>query len=883
MKFSFAGALLFLFFCSGCAGAPTASPSPRAASTLVPPEATVAPNSPVPTVTAGAQIESASPSAQTSTPPALATKISETPAPLNAPAILARFNLLALPGQGRKPVALAQLGNTLYVANRNSNNIAIVRQGQVTDFLALSNPPVALLADAKNNRILAATTITPTLVVVENKTVVRTLPLSDSAQSLALSGDRLFIGSGSSAVIQVRDATTLEPKSTYQLSQGFDVKKLVVDSARHRLYANVYGRIIVLELDSLRQLDSIAAPYLYGALALNSIDGSIWAGTFDEKTQRSFLVAFDSAGKEIQRVPAASDLSDAVFDSQGRLFVASTFANQVAVVEAASGRVLANIPVDRYPSALQLDEENRRLYVANQNSDNLSVVDNGAVTAIGVIPLAMNVHTLLADEARARVYVASGSTDSVYVIEKGKVVAEVPVGHDPVDLAQDIQTNRLFVANYADGALSIVDENSLKVEATLSVTRTLPSVAVDAKNNHLFADSTIFTLDKLQREGDYLARGFTIGALLPAEFVRVNPERGKFYVFASNGVPGSNGRIVPYTFSETNFAESKPLPMKNGGNITALAIDPTSARVYGANTHPLSYRSGLDVWDADGNAIADLPLTSRTSGIAINPRTNHLFLAHAFTYEPVAGSLKKRDNALQILDTRSLGEVAWLDVPGAPGPVTLLGDTIYVAGLEDGAITLIGDASTVQPPAPPATRMPYPFPSPVPTGAPVATITPAPVAGSLACAWGVPEPFRSKWEQSLLRLGCPTVIEPQSGQFAFQKYAGGAMFDDLRNPVAKTIYSFFSSDFAYRVSSDAWNENMPSDSCPDLRVNAGEIKPIRGFGKVWCGESTVQGRLGGATGDEQLVTLSIQRFERGAIWVGSPFGPIAVFDDGTWR
>ncbi len=141
--------------------------------------------------------------------------------------------------------------------------------------------------------------------------------------------------------------------------------------------------------------------------------------------------------------------------------------------------------------------------------------------------------------------------------------------------------------------------------------------------------------------------------------------------------------------------------------------------------------------------------------------------------------------------------------------------------------------------------------------------------------------FLTKWNALSSRLGCP-VAGQESGLYAYQTYLGGFMFDDLRNPNAKVVSAFF-SDGHYVSYPDSFQDGQNEDSCPSVPSGAGLIRPRRGFSRVWCEHPDVRSRLPGATDQEQLVTLSIQRFQRGVIWVNSPAGVIALMTDGTWR
>ena len=870
MKIYFALSLLLVTAFFGCGPTPTASPPIVAAPSSVP--------------TSPPSISSPSPTAQ----PLASTAPSPTqPAP-SEPAVLGRIDLVPLPGAGRTPAAVALLGNTLYVANRESDNLAVVHDRRVRAFIPTASGPTALLADTSRSQLYVATYVTPTVSIIANDGIVKTAELNNAAQSLALAGDNLLVGLGNTATIEVRNPTTLQKKGEIKLKEGFDVLLMVVDAPRHRLYANAYGWVVVLDLDTLTEISSFEAPYIFGSLAVNPNDGTIWGGVFDDKQSRGYLVSYDETGKVLNRVSLGPDLRGAAIDSKGRIFVTNSFMNQVAVVDTISGQFVSSIDVGVDPTSMALDDANQTLYVGDEGSDNVSIIDTSKLQRVGVIPVGMDVTALVANEERGRVYAASASTDSIFVIEHGQVVDEVHVGHHPVDLARDPGTNRLFVADYADGTIDVVNEDSLSVQTTLAITRSLSTVAVDPVNNHLFADSTMLTLDQLQPEGVYLAKGSGLGSRSVAEFVRVNPSEKKIYVFAYNGIPGSNSRTILYTFSEMNFSESRILPYRNGGNITAMAIDPGNGHVYGAVTHPLGYTSALEVWDSDDNNLLELSLGSRTGGMVLNPRTSHLFLAHAFTYEPVPGVLRKRDNAVQILDTRSLGEVGWIDVAGGPGVMTLLGDTVYVAGSDDGSITLIGDVATREAAPPTATFTPSPYPTLAqtiePTGAPSPTNTPG--LAPTVCVSPISEFSSQNWAPGVFSLlGCPIESEGEAS-FAAQQFEGGAMYyrDD-----EKRIYVLF-DDRTWKGFDDTWNATLPEDSCPEVIVAKGQIKPIRGFGKVWCEQAGLREKIGAAaSGEIGLYKAFAERFQFGLV-----FGPsnarqvrinqdLLLLNDGSWH
>jgi YVTN family beta-propeller protein len=65
-------------------------------------------------------------------------------------------------------------------------------------------------------------------------------------------------------------------------------------------------------------------------------------------------------------------------------------------------------------------------------------------------------------------------------------VAEIPVGHEPVSVAPDRNNRRVFVANSADGTVSVVDIQTRKVTTTFNVGAEPSAVALSPNGSHLY-------------------------------------------------------------------------------------------------------------------------------------------------------------------------------------------------------------------------------------------------------------------------------------------------------------------------------------------------------------------------------------------------------------
>jgi YVTN family beta-propeller protein len=799
---------------------------------------------------------------------------------LTAPAIQARVSLLELPGIGRSPSAIAILGDKIYVANGSTNNIAVVQNDRAVKFIGVGRNPAALAADPAQNRLYVANAGDKTVSVIANDQVALTQDIGSAARALLFFENRLFAALDSKDGILVLDPATLQTQARISIPNAFTIINLSGDPARRRIYANYYEKTAVIDSTNLRLLTTLAIKGSYYTLLANPSSDNVLIAVYDANSQSQFLAAFDpTSGAERGRAKIGGDPRGATLSADGaRAYVANSFSNDVSVIDTRAMNVVATIAVGMQPYALALDEKARRLYVANSDSDNLTAINTETLQVAATIPLATVPTALLADERAGRVYVANASTDSVFVIEGARVTKEIGVGRHPIDLARDEKSNRLFVANRADGTLSIIDESNFSARATPIITRSLSTIAVDAAHSRLFARDAILDLNTLSPIGKLTLRGGTLGSIITADLVRVNPSINRIYATGGNGIPGSNGRIVTYSIDGATL-QQRGTWLNYSGNTSFFEIDPANNRVYLAGTHPLAYTNELRVFDSDDNVVFALTLPARTTGMAYNPQTHHLFLAHASSFAR-ASDAPTADNTIQILDTTTFGEVARIHLD-SPGIMARLGNTIYVANRNDATITLIQDVSVAAPPSPTPTFTPTRFPTlPPPPPQPTRTITPTPRATMPICGIPIAALVSPRWTPDVAaRIGCPVEAE-RKVQFAAQPFERGVM--QWRED-EKRIYVFF-EDKTWAAYDDTWKASLPEDACPSITVSSG-LKPKRGFGKVWCEQVNVRAKIGAATAAEQgLFSGLTQRFARGVMFGDAQSNQILVlYADNLWE
>lgn len=858
-----------------------------------------------PTVTPEATAPLAQPTPANTIAPQPTAASLNTAAPVPAAPILSKqFALRELPGEGRSPYSLAALGDKLYITDAATDNIAVVQNDRVVKFIPTGPHPGVLAADTKNARLYVALEGDKAVGMMVNDTITLRQDVGDEARALLLMDNRLFVGLQDTGSVLVLDPITLKPQGSIAIPGAFGIINLAGDPVHHKVYADFYEKIAVIDSNALTFVNKLDTKGSYYTLLAQPSSDRILTNRYDDKTRSQSLISLDpTTGETRGSAPIGGDPAGAVLNADGsRAYVANSFSNNVSVIDPRGPTLVATVSVDLRPIALWLDENAHKLYVANADSDNLSIINTDTNQVTATIPLAMLPTALAANDGRGRVYVANASTDSVYVIEGTSIVKEIGVGRHPIDLARDESSQRIFIANAADGTLSVLDESDLSIRSTLPITPVLTTVAVDAQRNRLFAGDMILDLRTLAPVGRLTMQGATVGSVITPNFIRVNPNNNRIYALGWNGTPGSNSRTVTYSIDAGTLQQRTTLAYN--GNTTALASDPDTNRVFLAGTHPLAFTNELSVFDANDTKLLSLALPARTMGMAYNPQTRHLFLSYTTSNtRPTDPTPSPADRMVQVFDTNSFGEVGRLTIE-SPGKMTRLGNTIYVASRKGGTISVIQDTATAIPPSPTPTWTPSPYATP--TLAPTMTLTRGPagiaarstpgMVGSPTKASAIPtRPLENlntpscsvpvspllaeQWTPQVAgRIGCPLESQRLTS-VAAEVFERGTMYwrED-----EKRIYVLYGAG-TWAVYDDRWTDKMPENSCPNVTVAAGKIKPKRGFGKLWCDQSDVQAKIGAATGDEAGgYNAAAQKFERG-LMLSTTGGALLLYGDGKWE
>ena len=225
-------------------------------------------------------------------------------------------------------------------------------------------------------------------------------------------------------------------------------------------------------------------------------------------TMHDALVAISASGASQTIKVGAGPVAIAINQKTARVYVVNAASRSVSVIDAKTGGVIASVPTAARPYAIAVDELSNRVYVSNTFSNMLTVID-GETNQSKNLPTG-SADAILVDSENRRVYLLGYESDTItelnpetgtttklpagamhlwgmaragqtlyvsHVQEKtiGAIdlqahrVHTLPVGSMPCAVVVDPGTGTLYVANYADGTVSILGKGGsssiLKVSA----------------------------------------------------------------------------------------------------------------------------------------------------------------------------------------------------------------------------------------------------------------------------------------------------------------------------------------------------------------------------------------------------------------------------------
>lgn len=332
----------------------------------------------------------------------------------------AKVSAITVGGATSNPQGMAfnPTNNELYVALENSSSVAVVNAttGALVTTIPLTagDVPFALAYDSANNMVYVAnlngatcsppaiSTCTVPVINGATNTVATYIPMPDTTNGIVVNPSTNTVYAASND----DDAVFFINTTTNQVTE-LQIHSAVPDNSQALAIDTHTGVVIDGNWYHKRTASQI------GLIGLDSNGGCITGTT----TTNSTYCVTNRLGIDGGKIDSV-----AVNSNTGTIYVANPEKDVVNVISESTGKVVANVTVPS-PVGVFADPFSNVVYVASNSTSSNALV------------------------------VISGSTNSI--------LADIPVGQGPANVAMDTNTNTIYVSNADSGTVSVIDGTSL--------------------------------------------------------------------------------------------------------------------------------------------------------------------------------------------------------------------------------------------------------------------------------------------------------------------------------------------------------------------------------------------------------------------------------------
>jgi YVTN family beta-propeller protein len=306
-------------------------------------------------------------------------------------------------GRAPRAVAVAEQIRRVYVANAGDNSLSVLdaRTGAVLRTVPVGAAPAAVAVDEPTRRVFVAEAGANSVRVLDARTgaTVRTVPVGTAPTALAVDvpTGRVFVANSGDNSVSLLDAHSGALRRTVVVGTGPQGGPRAVAVSARTGHAFVASGDSVLLLDARSGAVVRAVPTGIGTLAGNPV-----AVAVDERFSRVFV--------------ANMSLPDA----------SSPWDNSLVLLNARTGDVLGNVPLDAPPVAVAVDARTERVFLATagpqrsgraSDPGSVSVLDARTGAVRRTITLGRSPRAIALDSRTGRAFVVSGGSNTVAILD----------------------------------------------------------------------------------------------------------------------------------------------------------------------------------------------------------------------------------------------------------------------------------------------------------------------------------------------------------------------------------------------------------------------------------------------------------------------------------
>jgi YVTN family beta-propeller protein len=253
-------------------------------------------------------------------------------------------------------------------------------------------------------------------------------------------------------------------------------------------------------------------------------------------THGTEVVVIDTTNKTIVgRIADTPRVHGIAIAPNGRGYTSNGGENKVSVVDLKTLQTLSKVDTDANPDAILYEPNLKEIYAINHTGKSVTVIEAATGKVVATIPLAGVAETGAADPSLGRVFVNIEDKNSIDVIDitTHKVVANWPVApaESPTGMAIDTMSHRLFVGG--GPSMVMIDAKTGKVLASAPICRGTDATQFDAKTKMAFSSCSDGHITAVKVDGpDKLTVAQTIETTRGARTMALDPATHRLYTAA---------------------------------------------------------------------------------------------------------------------------------------------------------------------------------------------------------------------------------------------------------------------------------------------------------------------------------------------------------------
>lgn len=174
--------------------------------------------------------------------------------------------------------------------------------------------------------------------------------------------------------------------------------------------------------------------------------------------------------KEISIGPKPNDL----LMHEHKIYVVCGESNSMVIYDLKEDKSIGQIATESWPHSLDMDLNTNLLFVSNLENDSITVISMDNYDIIETIQAPEYPTKVRVSNDGKKIYICCsylGKDKRGYIdilnIGNFQRIARVMVGYSPIDMIED--TENIYVSNFTDGTISVIDKATYKVEKVIYV------------------------------------------------------------------------------------------------------------------------------------------------------------------------------------------------------------------------------------------------------------------------------------------------------------------------------------------------------------------------------------------------------------------------------